>query len=133
MRIMIDTNVLISGLVFRGEASNVLKQLFLSEHKLLVSEYILQEFREKLCEKWPEKAETIYDLFMQMDFEFCKSTTEELGTLRDRKDIPVLSDAIYNQADVILSGDKDFLESDIKMPLIFSPAMLIEYLTTRTE
>lgn len=30
--------------------------------------------------------------------------------------------------DVILTGDNDFLESDIEQPLIFSPGMMIDYL-----
>ena len=51
-----------------------------------------------------------------------------LGTVRDEKDIPVLSDAIFNNVDVLLTGDKDFLESDIENPLIFSPKMMCEFL-----
>lgn len=50
-----------------------------------------------------------------------------LGEVRDKKDIPVLSDAIFNQVDILLTGDKDFLESDIKHPLIYSPSMLADF------
>ena len=41
----------------------------------------------------------------------------------------VLSDALFHNADIILTGDKDFLESDVEKPLIFSPTMLYDYFT----
>lgn len=63
-----------------------------------------------------------------MTINFCASTKEKLGDLRDVKDVPVLSDAIVNHMDLILTGDKDFLEANLENPLVFSPAMLYEYL-----
>ena len=44
MRIMLDTNVLISALVFGGRTGRLPNMLFESEHELYVSEYIDQEF-----------------------------------------------------------------------------------------
>lgn len=128
MKIMLDTNVLISALVFGGRTGRLLNMLFESDHELYVSEYIDQEFKEKLNEKWPAKAERVYALYRQLDIHFCKSTAERQGELRDRKDIPVLSDALYYEVDIILSGDKDFLEADSERPLVYSPAMMLEYL-----
>ena len=131
MKIMLDTNVLISALVFGGKAGELLGRLFESGHVLYVSEYIDQEFKEKLKDKWPGKAKKVYGLYRGLDIRFCKSTDERLGNLRDEKDIPVLSDAIYHGIDVILSGDKDFLEAWLQKPLVYSPAMMLEYLQLR--
>lgn len=133
MKIMLDTNVLISALVFGGRAGELLGTLFESEHVLYVSEYIDREFKEKLESKWPDKARKVYSLYKRLDICFCKSTNKKLGDLRDKKDIPVLSDAIYHEIDVILSGDKDFLEAGLKKPLVYSPAMMLEYLLWRSE
>ncbi|MBR1376083.1 MAG: hypothetical protein IJ566_08375 [Cardiobacteriaceae bacterium] len=63
-----------------------------------------------------------------MNFIFIESTKEKLGNLRDEKDIPVLSDAIYYQMDIILTGDKDFLDANLDKPLVLSPTMLMEYI-----
>lgn len=63
-----------------------------------------------------------------MDFTFCDSTKEKLGSLRDEKDVPILSDAIYHGMDIILTGDKDFLEANLMHPLVFSPTMLYDFL-----
>lgn len=131
MKIMLDTNVLISAFVFGGKAGALLNRLFESEHILYVSEYIDQEFKEKLEDKWPDKVQKIYSLYRRLDICFCKSINERLGSLRDEKDIPVLSDAIYHEIDVILSGDKDFLEAELEKPLIYSPSMMLEYLSTK--
>lgn len=128
MKIMLDTNVLISAFVFGGQAGHLIKILFESEHELYVSDYIDQEFKDKLQEKWPGLSEKVYSLYHHLDINFCRSTEEISGKLRDVKDIPVLSDALYHHIDVILTGDRDFLEAKLEYPLIYSPAMMLEYL-----
>ena len=105
--------------------------LFDSEHELYVSEYVDKEFKEKLDIKWPDKSQRIYELYHKMAFHFCESSKSQRGELRDVKDVPVLSDALYHEVDMILTGDKDFLESDIEQPLIFSPGMMTDYLNSR--
>lgn len=131
MKIMLDTNVLISAFVFGGQTGELLERLWEMDEQLYVSEYIDQEFKAKLEMKWPLKAERVYQLYHKLNIVFCESTSEILGELRDKKDVPVLSDAIYHKVDVILTGDKDFLESDVEQPLIFSPGMMTDYLNRK--
>lgn len=59
MKIMLDTNVLISALVFGGKARSVLLDLIRSDHKLYVSDYVGKEFSEKVHQKWPDKADLL--------------------------------------------------------------------------
>lgn len=120
MRIIVDTNVLISALVFDGRVLRLLEFLCESCYEVLVSEYIDSELRYNLFKKWPDRVEKIYAYCRAMNFIFCPSSPKLTGTLRDPKDIPVLSDALYNNADITLTGDKDFLESEIAHPLIYS-------------
>ena len=133
MKVMLDTNVLISAFVFGGQAGRVLETLLANpfDYEVYVSEYVDKELRDKLQQKWPGKADKVYHAYRQMNFVFCGSTTDVLGTLRDKKDIPVLSDARYHKVDVLLTGDKDFLEADIDSPVILSPAMMLHYLPKR--
>ena len=128
MRILIDTNVLISAMVFDGRVLRLLEYLLQSCYEVLVSEYVDNEFRVNLQKKWPAKAETIYQNYRVMNFTFCESTPKLIGTLRDLKDVPVLSDAVFHKVDILLTGDKDFLESGITNPQIYSPAMLADLL-----
>ncbi|UTC74903.1 putative toxin-antitoxin system toxin component, PIN family [Treponema sp. OMZ 792] len=133
MRIFLDTNVLISAFIFAGKAGNLLEMLFDDGYDLLISEYVDLEFKAKLEEKWSSKADRIYSLYRSLPFIFCASTDERYDMIRDKKDIPVLSDALFHNADIILTGDKDFLESDLEKPLIFSPTMLYDYLINMND
>ena len=94
--------------------------------KIYVSQYVDDEFKRILNQKWSYRAEKIYSMYRSLDFVFCSSTTEIFGQLRDEKDLPVLSDAIYHGADILLTGDKDFFDSDIETPKIISPSKLLE-------
>ena len=40
---------------------------------------------------------------------------------------PVLSAAIEAKADILLTGDKDYLESGVKRPRIMTPAEFVKY------
>ena len=131
MKIMLDTNVLISAFVFGGKVRDVLKILFDTNCEIYVSEYVDTEFKRILTEKWSNRADKIYALYRSIDFVFCSSISETLWRLRDEKDIPVLSDAIYHDVDILLTGDKDFFEADIETPQIVSPSDLLKFFTER--
>ena len=47
--------------------------------------------------------------------------------IRDVNDRPILRAAIEARADVLLTGDKDFLESGVKNPAIMTPAEFLKY------
>ena len=133
MRILIDTNVLVSAFVFGGKAGTLMNMLFESSHELLVSDYVDAEFKAILEMKWKEKAEKVYSLYHTLPFVFCGSSPIQTGNLRDAKDIPVLSDALFQNADIILSGDKDFIEAELERPLVISPSMFYDYLLSQHE
>lgn len=131
MKVMLDTNVLVSAFVFGGKVWNVLNILFDTDCKIYVSEYVDAEFKRILDEKWSDRADKIYSLYRSIDFIFCSSTSETFGMLRDEKDIPILSDAIYHGIDILLTSDKDFLDANIERPQIVSPSDLLEYFSRK--
>ncbi len=47
--------------------------------------------------------------------------------IRDVNDRPILRAAIEAKADVLLTGDKDFLESGVKNPMIMTPTKFLKY------
>ena len=131
MKILADTNVLISAMVFDGRVLKLLEYLLDLQERdvyVLVSEYVDHEFLNTLLKKWPLQTWEIYRKYRTMHFVFCESATKLTGTLRDVNDVPVLSDALYHDADIILTGDRDFLESGITRPMIYSPSMLADLL-----
>ncbi len=46
--------------------------------------------------------------------------------IRDRNDRPILRAAIEAKVDILLTGDKDFLESGLKSPMILTPAEFLD-------
>lgn len=47
--------------------------------------------------------------------------------IRDINDRTILRAAISANADILLTGDKDFLESGLKIPKIMTPSQFLEY------
>lgn len=73
MKIMLDTNVLISALVFGGKAREILLMLIGTEHKIYVSDYVVKEFSDKVKLKWTDKADALLKTFHSLPFYFCQS------------------------------------------------------------
>ena len=129
MRLLIDTNVLISSFVFDGRPLNLLYTLFAKGYALYVSEYIDAEFREKVAQKWKSRERKILDEYERLGIPMLKSTENVYRVLRDADDDPILSDAIDHDIDIILSGDKDFLDAGLEHPKVMSVSMLYELLS----
>lgn len=47
--------------------------------------------------------------------------------IRDVSDRPILRTAVHAKADVLLTGDKDFLESGLEKPRIMTPSEFLKY------
>ena len=88
MRILIDTNVLISAFVFGGKAGKLMELLFDSSHEILVSAYVDAEFKAKLEQKWADKAEKVYSLYRTLPFNFAKVPQFKRGRFVMRKTFP---------------------------------------------
>ena len=63
-----------------------------------------------------------------LTLELVPTPTDETAAealIRDVKDRPILRAAIEANADVLLTGDKDFLESGVEHPAIMTPAEFV--------
>lgn len=54
--------------------------------------------------------------------------TEEESHIRDITDRPILRAALHAKADVLITGDKDFIESNITKPRIMTAAEFADML-----
>ncbi len=66
MKILIDTNVIISAIVFGGKPRRLLLNLIKKGYSLVVSEYVFNEFSYIAYRKWPDKAEKIIDMIFSV-------------------------------------------------------------------
>ena len=114
MRIMLDTNVLISALLFHGAKMNAMMNCIFTQHELVLSSYVVNELKSVIKRKFPQKELVIDKLLMVMSFEYVYTpdTLEEgLFNIRDIKDYPVLYTAIIENVDILITGDKDKRQS----------------------
>ena len=128
MKVMLDTNIIISAVLFpNGRAAQAFLKSLSYPYEPIVCDYVLNELRRKFDEKFPDKASNL-DEFLQMALLFIEvvpTPTLELleeRQIRDPKDRPILRTALNNHADLFLTGDKDFLESSVSDPRIISVA-----------
>lgn len=105
--IMLDTCVLISAVVFDGVCRNIVDKL-LQHHDIYISFYIDHEFRDKVLEKWPKASKKILKLYENLAIPILQESPVLIVHTRDKNDDQVISDAIFNQMDILLTSDKDF-------------------------
>jgi len=123
VRVALDTNVLVSAVATRGLCADVFN-LVLAEHQLVVGETVLAELRRVLSEKMRVPDTTIDELVALLRQEAIVVTTaDELPIkIRDQSDLPVLSEAVAGNAEVLVTGDGDLTEIAVELPLrILSP------------
>ena len=129
MRVMLDTNVLISALLIPGSKINAMMNCIFTQHQLVLSSYVVDELKRVVKRKFPQKENAINKLLMLMSFEYVYTPNDIEGGLfdiRDEKDYPVLYTAIIEDVDVLINGDKDFSDIDIERPEIMTPTDFIE-------
>lgn len=126
MKIMIDTNVIISAALFpNGRAAQAFLKALLPPYIPLVCDYIIDELHRKFREKFPDHVTELEAfLFHALTYIRAVPTPEEPvnveARIRDPKDRPILRAALNAHADLFLTGDKDFWESSITDPRIIS-------------
>ncbi|MBQ9021114.1 MAG: putative toxin-antitoxin system toxin component, PIN family [Eggerthellaceae bacterium] len=125
MRVMLDSNILISALIFRSEHINMAIDVASKEgNRLLLPTYVIKETRGVIALKWPERVGD-FDLFIELlDFDEVETPESIEGVevaIRDEKDLPVVLSAIAGGADVLVTGDKDFVGVEVKGLRILHP------------
>jgi len=126
MKVMIDTNIIISAALFpNGKAAQALYKTLFPPYEPIVCDYVVDELHRKFQEKWPHRiTELEAFLYNALSVIHVVSTPEiEMeaeSKIRDPKDRPILRAALNEHADLFLTGDKDFLESSVTDPRIIS-------------
>ena len=130
MRIMLDTNIFISIIVFDSKLLTKMLNDICEKHTLILSSYILEELAYIMNRKFSNKVAIMDDILFNMPFEMeftpHKLPEHNFFNIRDPKDEKVLYSAITADVDVLITGDKDFLELGIKHPKILTPAEFME-------
>jgi putative PIN family toxin of toxin-antitoxin system len=137
MKVFVDTNVLISAILFpRGKAGTVFSHV-IETHDLVLSSYSISECDLVFQRKFPDKIGLLRDFLSALSFELVTTPDSidpaEYPDIRDAKDLPILASAIISDSDIILTGDRDFEGLAMDKPLIFTPARYSELLTAKPK
>lgn len=112
-KVVLDTSVLISALLFTGRASEIIPLLENKAIVLVVSKEIIEEYIRALAyPKFSLTEEEIKSLVHEVILPFAKTVRSpklSKTVCRDQEDDKFLACAKAARADVIVSGDKDLL------------------------
>lgn len=118
MRIVIDTNVVFSGIFFRGLPSKVLENVLDGDYQIVLSEEIVSEYRNVINRYGKKKK--VLDLSAPLEvIDFLVSVSlfvdaRNIVTPKcaDADDVKFLQAAIASKANYLISGDKHLLDVD---------------------
>ena len=132
MRILIDTNILISAaLNSHGTPYRAYLKAVTYPNKGIICDQNIEELWRIFNRKFPTKI-SMLEKFLAYSLSVIEvATTPEMEEdaeklIRDVKDRPILRAALNAKADVLLTGDKDFLESGVTDPKIMTAAEFLE-------
>lgn len=130
MKIMLDTNILISIAIFN---SDILKKMLISicdKHTLILSTQIIKELKKVVKRKFPNKINNINKFLYQLPYELVHISNAIIKNnriyIRDIEDLPILNSAIESDVDIFITGDKDFKDVKINKPKIMTATEFLE-------
>jgi len=128
IKVVFDTNALISVFVFKGFSSKVFEYAVLHQ-KITLSNWILNELQDKLINKF-KLNKTDSDVIIQLlkkRVEVVEPKNEIPSICGDKDDNNILQLAAYINAKYIVTGDKDLLVlKKFRETLILSPREFFE-------
>ncbi|HAJ96639.1 MAG TPA: putative toxin-antitoxin system toxin component, PIN family [Ruminococcus sp.] len=128
MKIMIDTNILISSaLSNNGTPYNAYVKAVSYPNQGIVCDQNIEELKRIFNRKFPAKIPLMNQFLATalMTLTVVKTPADEISDeklIRDTADRPILRAARAANADILITGDKDFLESDVINPRIMTAA-----------
>ena len=132
MRVLIDTNILVSAAYSRfGVPNQAYRKAVESPYQAFICEQSIEEFRRIFNRKFPDKIYA-FESFIAAALSAITvipvppNPHPDENSIRDANDRPILRAAIQANVDIIVTGDKDFLESDLNTPHIMTAADFVK-------
>ena len=111
MKILFDTNVLISAFMASGSCYDVIDNS-IHGHELYCTPSIINEFRKVFKDDFHYPEEVINQFIRFIDKFFIKGDAASAidNVCRDADDNQILADALANGIEILITGDKDLLD-----------------------
>ena len=129
MKVMLDTNILVSAFVFKSKKMNELIYKLSTGHEIVICSYTIEELKELVDTKFKATQKDLDEFLKDFPFILVYSPTtveNKLFEIRDKDDYIILHTAIIEDVDVFITGDKDFNDIDIDKPEIMNATEFLE-------
>jgi putative PIN family toxin of toxin-antitoxin system len=127
VRIVFDTNVLFAAFVAHGVCAGLYEECLL-RGRIVVSQFIREELREKLLKKTGLSQSEVQEVLaaVRADAEIVEPQPLPAPVCSDADDDWILAAALSAKADALVTGDKDLLVPgrQISIPILTPPACL---------
>lgn len=122
-KVFVDTNILLSGIFFEGNESNILDMV---ELDLITSEDAVDELRGIVRKKLKylrertfeialaETEKALSDIVIIPRKQYSHKLKDAEFLIRHKKDIPILAAVLYVRPDYFLTGDAHFFTDTVK-------------------
>lgn len=123
MKVMLDTNILVSAFLFKSKVINKLIDKLSKEHKIIICSYTVEELNELIMTKFKVDVKELDEFLTNFPFEMVyspKKVKEKLFEIRDENDYIILHTAIIKDVDIFITGDKFFFDVNIERPEIIT-------------
>ena len=123
---MADTNILFSALLFHESRPSQALFHIVEHHTLVLCDYIISELRDVVSRKRPDLLADIDLLMAKLPYELITAPLQPGKLIPDPKDHPILNAAIIADVDIIISGDRHFLDLGMEHPKPMSVAEFLD-------
>ena len=127
MRILIDTNVFFSAILFPDSTPAKALRRVCQLADLVLCDYAIDELFGAISRKRPDLLPDAEVLLAELQYEAVIAPREPSKLIADPKDAPILNAAIIADVDIIISGDKHFRALDMERPKVMTAAEYLEY------
>ncbi|MBU0545476.1 MAG: putative toxin-antitoxin system toxin component, PIN family [Proteobacteria bacterium] len=130
MRIILDTNVFISGIFFSGPPSQILKAWENQRFQIVLSQQILDEYQrvaDNLSSKFPTVDILPIIEMITIHAQFIDTQGVEINVCEDPDDDKFIECAVAGECETIISGDKHLLKlSEYQGVTILNPRNFVK-------
>lgn len=125
MRLFLDTNVLVSAILFPKSSVAQFLERAIEHHTIVISSFVIEELYGVFDEKFSDHTRDLEAFLSELSYELIHYPRyvdrSHYPYVRDDDDLPIIASAIIGDCDYLITGDKDILEVGIERPVVLSP------------
>ena len=126
MRILVDTNVLVSTLLFPKSIPSFALEHIINHHDLFLCQQNIDELNRVIGKIAPELLGNIKEYLESLPFRLLQNGPQSNTKLRDETDQLILDAAIAYHIDIVVTGDMDFLAIGLTKPECMTARQYLE-------